>query len=69
MLELIGTAVVFWVIWKLLDTLFTRKPKPQKDAAGQFIVQADDGHYYLVKEVEPEPEQPLPDNVVELRRR
>ncbi len=70
MLELVLSAAVFWVIWKILDALFSRKPK---SAEGQFLVKAADGQYYLVEEIDDEPETPepetLPDNVTWIRRR
>ena len=72
MLELIGTAVVFWIIWLILDSVFRRKPKQETTLPnlkpGEFIVQADDGNFYVVRETEPEQEtvlpEDLPDNVV-----
>lgn len=74
MIELIGTAVMFWVVWRVLDSVFRRNPKqtPLPDLKpGEFIVQADDGNFYIVREIEPEQKpvlpEDLPDNVTVLR--
>ena len=64
MLELIGSAIVFWLVWKALDFIFTKKPKPH---GKRFAIQdRETGEYYIVEEQEAEQQeqQDLPDNVV-----
>ena len=63
MLKLIGTAVVFWVIWRILDSLVSKKQKLPDLKPGQFIIQTKSGEHYVVQEApeEPESEEPEPD--------
>ena len=69
MLELILTACVFWIVWKVLDAIFRRKPKATPYRPGDYLKQLDDGQWYVVRDVTPEPdpeaeEQDPPANVV-----
>jgi len=57
MLELIGGAVVVWLIFKLLDSLFSKKQKLPDLKPGEFIIQTKSGEHYIVRDApEPEPE-------------
>ena len=55
MLELIGGAVVVWLIFKLLDGMFSKKQKLPDLKPGEYIIQTKNGEHYIVKDV-PEPE-------------
>lgn len=64
MLELIGTAVVFWVIWWILDSLFSKKQKLPDLERDEYIIQTKSGEHYIVIDV-PEPEiENVPGKVV-----
>jgi len=57
MLKLIGTACVFWLVWKVLDAIFRRKPKATPYRPGDYLKQLDDGQWYVVRDVPVAPEE------------
>ena len=56
MLELIGSAILIWVIFRALDSLFSGKQKLPDLKPGEFIIQTKSGEHYIVRDV-PEEEQ------------
>ncbi|MGB5440895.1 MAG: hypothetical protein WBN57_11280 [Gammaproteobacteria bacterium] len=56
MLELIGSAVLIWVIFRALDSLFSGKQKLPDLKPGEFIIQTKSGEHYIVRDA-PEEEQ------------
>lgn len=58
MLGFIGSCIAIYAVFYVLDRLLAPRTKPFPDLkAGQFIVQADDGNFYIVKDA---PEQAPP---------
>ncbi len=62
MLEIILSAIVFWIIWRILDAIFTRKAKTPE----RFVVKDSDGLFWLLEDKPDEPPADLPDNVTRL---
>jgi hypothetical protein len=56
MLELIGSAILIWAIFRALDSLFSGKQKLPDLKPGEFIIQTKSGEHYIVRDV-PEEEQ------------
>ena len=64
MLELIGSAILIWIIFRALDSLFARKQKLPDLKPGEFIIQTKSGEHYIVRDAPEGEQQDLPENVV-----
>jgi hypothetical protein len=72
MIELIGSAALFWIVWRILDGMFTRSKKYRGDIREGDFVQKIGDQNFLVRDVTPEPDPlppNLPDNVTLLKSR
>ena len=56
MLEFIGTCIVIWLVFRLLDLIFRRNAKIK---TGDFFKEID-GQLYIVREVEADQPAPQP---------
>jgi hypothetical protein len=50
MLKLIGGAVLVWLVFRVLDSLFRSKQKLPDLKPGEFIIQTKDGEHYVVRD-------------------
>jgi hypothetical protein len=69
MISILVSAVVFWIIWRVLDSVFSRRVRPAALKPGDYLKEIN-GELYLVRDIQSEPEElpeELPSNVVRFK--